>query len=440
MLPRAVLAVAVLVSLPWADPVAGSASPTAPQVDTVVLRAARLLDVEAGDYLADVVVEIVDGRIIDVRTGAGSAPASAIDLGDRTLLPGLIDVHTHLSDRSWQSEDEFDYWALTAPAFGIVGTLSAGTTLQAGFTTVRDVSAPYFAGPALRDAVAAGWIEGPRIFAAGPMISITGGHGSWGNWMAPQHQLTTPAHAIADGEDEVRKTVREQIRANVDLIKVSATGGFGTAGSVPGAASFTEDELRAAVDEARKRGLHVAAHAHGAEGIINAIRAGARSIEHASLIDAEGIDAARAAGTWLVMDLLAAHYDLIEVDRDYSDRELEGDNEETYRATAERFRRAYEAGVRLAFGTDAGVYPHGRNAEQFALMVAAGMTPEDAIRSATIYAAELLGIADDTGHLRAGARADLVAVPGDPLADPSVLTGIDFVMKAGEVVRRPQSR
>jgi imidazolonepropionase-like amidohydrolase len=396
--------------------------------------------VEAGAYLHDVVLEIVDGRIVGIRTDEDGAPLGAIDLGDRTILPGLIDVHTHLADRSWQPEEEFDYWGLPAPAFGIVGAVSARATLHAGFTTVRSASEPYFAGPALRDAIAAGWIEGPRVFAAGPMISITGGHGAWGNWMAPEHRLTTSAHAVADGEDQVRRTVREQIRANVDLIKISATGGYGTARTVPGAASYTEGELRAAVDEGRKRGIPVAVHAHGPEGILNAIRAGAHSIEHASMIDQEGIEAARAAGTWLVMDLLAAHYDLIEVARDYDDKELEGDNRQTYRDVEERFRQAYEAGSRMAFGTDSGVYPHGRNAEQFALMVAAGMSPLDALRSATIHAADLLGIAEDTGHTRPGARADLVAVPGDPLRDPSVLTGIDFVMKAGRVVRQPEGR
>ena len=406
------------------------------RADTTHLRAARLLDVEVGAYRPDVLITVVDGRIAGVRPATDAAvPDGTLDLGDRTVLPGLIDLHTHLADRGWLPEAEFDYWAMPAPAFGIVAAANARTTLHAGFTTVRNVSEPFFAGTAIRDAIEAGWTEGPRVFASGPMISITGGHGAWGNWLGPQHELTTPAHAIADGEVEVRRTVREQIRANVDLIKISATGGFGSAGTVPGAASYTEAELHAAVDEARKRGIHVAVHAHGEEGILNAIAAGAHTIEHASLIDDAGIAAAREAGTWVVMDLLAAHYDLIEVSRDYSDKELVGDNEATYHDIEARFRRVYEAGIRMAFGTDAGVVPHGRNAEQFALMVAAGMTPEDAIRSATIRAAELLGIADDTGHLRVGARADLVAVAGDPLGDPSVLTEIDFVMKAGQVVR-----
>lgn len=435
----ALATVALLLASGPATGLAGHSAGVA-QADTTRIHAARLLDVEAGTYLEDVVVEIVDGRITDVRTGQTSPPPGAIDLGERTILPGLIDLHTHLADRSWLPEAEFDYWAMPAPSFGIVGAVNAKTTLHAGFTTVRNVSEPYYAGVALRDAIAAGWIEGPRMFAAGPMISITGGHGSWGNWMGPAHELTTSAHAIADGEDEVRRTVREQIRARVDLVKLSATGGYGTTGTIPGAASYTEGELRAAVDEARKGGIHVAVHAHGAEGILNAVRAGAHSIEHASMIDAEGIAAARASGTWLVMDLLAAHYDLIEVARDYSDKELEGDNLQTYREVEQTFREAYEGGARIAFGTDAGVYPHGRNAEQFPLMVAAGMTPADAIRSATIRAAELLGIEGDSGHTRIGARADLVAVPGDPLADPSVLTRIDFVMKAGEVVRRPDDR
>ncbi len=405
--------------------------------DATYLRAARLLDVEAGAYVDDVLVEVADGRIVSVGPAPTSLPAGTVDLGDRTVLPGLIDVHTHLGDNSWLPAEQYDPWTLTPAAFGIAGTVNARATLHAGFTTVRNVSEPYFTGIALRDAIAGGWIEGPRMFVSGPMITITGGHGAWGNWMAPQFDRSGLDHAVADGEDEVRRTVREHIRASVDLIKVAATGGFGTTGTVPGAASFTEAELRAAVDEARKRGLHVAAHAHGEEGILNAIAAGAHSIEHATMMGPEGIAAARAAGTWLVMDLLAAHYDLIEVDQDYSDKELEGDNADVYRDYEGVFRAAYDAGARMAFGTDAGVVPHGRNAEQFALMVAAGMSPADAVRSATIRAAELLGIEDEAGHLRPGARADLVAVRGDPLADPGVLTGIDFVMQGGRVVRRP---
>lgn len=404
---------------------------------TTHVRAARLLDVEAGAYVDDVLIEIVDGRIAGIEPAPGTLPAGTIDLGDRTILPGLIDVHTHLADNTWMPEEDFDYWAMPPASFGIVGTVNARTMLHAGFTTVRNVSEAYFTGVALRDAIAAGWIEGPRVFASGPMISITGGHGAWGNWMAPHIEVDGPGHAVADGEDEVRRTVREHIRAGVDLIKISATGGFGSAGTVPGAASYTEGELRAAVDEARKRGLHVAVHAHGEEGILNAIAAGAHSIEHASLIGPDGIAAAREAGTWVVMDLMGAHYDLIEVVRNYDDKELLGDNEAVYRDYERVFRATYEAGVRMAFGTDASVFPHGRAAEQFALMVAAGMTPADAIRSATIRAAELLGIEGDTGHLRPGARADLVAVRGDPLADPAVLTGIDFVMQGGRTVRRP---
>lgn len=405
--------------------------------DTVLVRAARMLDVVAGAYIDDVVIEIVEGRIVRVTSGADPSAPATVDLGERTILPGLIDVHTHLADRSWLPEEQFDHWSMLPASFGIAGVMGARETLHAGFTTVRNVSEPYFAGLAVRDAIAAQSIEGPRVFASGPMLTITGGHGAWGNWMAPTHQVSTSAHAIADSEDDVRRTVREHLRVGVDLIKIAATGGFGTPRSIPGAASYTEGALRAAVDEARKRGAHVAAHAHGEEGILNAVRAGVHSIEHASLIGDEGITVAKESGTWLVMDLLAAHYDLVERDRDYDDKALEGDNAAVYRDIEQRFRRAYEAGVRLAFGTDAGVFPHGRNAEQFALMVAAGMRPADAIRSATIWAAELLGIEQDTGHLRVGARADLIAVTGDPLHDPSVLTQVQFVMQQGRVVRRP---
>jgi imidazolonepropionase-like amidohydrolase len=300
------------------------------------------------------------------------------------------------------------------------------------------VSDAFYCDVALRDAIARGWIEGPRVFASGPIVTITGGHGSWGNWLAPEHRLTTHASAIVDGADEARKAVRTHIQYGVDLIKVAATGGFGTPGSIPGAASFTVEELSAMVEEAGKRGLAVTAHAHGAAGIANAIRAGVRSIDHGTFLDEATIELMKERDVFLVMDLLAAHYDLIEVNKDFSDKALSSGNAEEYAKMAARFRQAYEAGVRIAFGTDASVFPHGRNAEQFHLMVEAGMSPADAIRSATSWAAELVGIGSEAGGLTVGRRADIIAVPGDPLRDVRTLERVEFVMKAGRVYLSPE--
>ncbi|MEO1084605.1 MAG: amidohydrolase family protein, partial [Acidobacteriota bacterium] len=348
--------------------------------------------------------------------------------------PGLIDAHTHLCDNTHMDE-AFDHWAYPAATFGIAGTVNARTTLEAGFTTVRDVSSPFYCDVALRDAIEAGWIEGPRMQVSGSMVTMTGGHGHWGTWIAPQHEVTTKAHTVADGVDEVRKAVRTHIRHGVDWIKVAATGGFGTSGSIPGAASYTVEELAAAVEEGRKRGLKVAAHAHGTEGIKNAIAAGVASIEHGTMLDDESLEQMEEKGVVLVMDLLAAHYELVERNRDYSDKELGASNADEWKRYRGQFTRAHEAGVDLAFGTDAGIYPHGRNAEQFGLMVEAGLTPLEAIRTATLTAAELLDLKDRIGRLKPGAWADLIAVDGDPLQDVSVLEQVRFVMKGGRVVK-----
>lgn len=411
---------------------AGPARPDA-GADTIV-HAGRLLDVERGEYRANVLIHIRDGRVIELgEAGEELAAEATIDLRGRTVLPGLIDTHTHLCDNAYMGDD-FDYWSLPAAAFGIAGVVNARKVLEAGFTTVRNVSDPYYAGLALRDAINRGWIEGPRMFVAGPMITMTGGHGDWGSWMAPENDDETPAEAVADGPDGVRKQARVHLKHGVDWLKLSATGGFGSHGTVPGAASYSEQELRVAVEEAEKQGKFVAAHAHGEEGILNAVRAGVRSIEHAGLMEERSMAAMRDREIYLVMDLLAAHYDLIETAKTYEDKQLGTDGASFYSAYAERFRRAHGAGLRMAFGTDSGVYPHGRNAEQLSLMVDAGMSPMDAIRSATTTAAELLGLSGRAGTVAPGSWADLIAVDGDPLTDISVLTRVSFVMKEGRVL------
>ena len=403
------------------------------------LFAEAMLDVEKGRVVEGIIIQIAEGTIVSIQTGAkrdALEPDSYIDLSDMTLLPGLIDTHTHLCDNTYLGR-EFDHWTYPAATFGIVGTVNARKTLGAGFTTVRDVSAPYFADVALRDAINKGWIDGPRMIVSGPMITMTGGHGDWGNWMGPQHEVSTQAEAVADGADAVRQLTRKHIQSGVDMIKIVATGGFGTPGSIPGAASYTVEEIAAAVDEAHKRGIKVAAHAHGEDGIRNALEAGVDSIEHGSMVTEELALKMKESQTFLVMDLLAAHYDLVEINQDYGDKELNSSNEEEYANYRSRFAAAYKAGAPMAFGTDASVFAHGRNAEQFALMVEAGMSPEDAVRSATIWAARLLGMEQETGTIAQGKWADLIAVRGNPYDDVTALTDIVFVMKSGKVYVGP---
>lgn len=398
--------------------------------------AETFLDVRTGQLKKEIVIEIKNGRVSSIVSASkDSIEGEFVDLTGLTVLPGLIDSHTHLCDNSYMGSD-FDHWAYPAATFGIVGVVNARKTLFAGFTTVRDVSAPFYCDVALRDAIARGWIPGPRMFVTGPMLTMTGGHGTWGNWIAPQHEVTTDAHLIADGVNEIRKAVRTLVRNNVDVIKVAATGGYGTHGTIPGAASYSVEELRVVVDEARNHGITVAAHAHGPEGIRNAVTAGVKSVDHASMIDDDGIRLMRKNGTFAVLDLMSAHFDLIELNQNYDDKKLGHSNSEEYAAIVERFRAVYDSGVKIAFGTDAGVYPHGRNAEQFRLMVDAGMSHLDAIRSATIVAADLLGQQDSIGELAVGRYADFIAVRGNPLEDIDVLKDAHVVVKEGEIVFR----
>jgi len=398
--------------------------------------AETFLDVRTGELKSDVVIEIENGRVTSITSASkDTIEGEFTDLTGFTVLPGLIDSHTHLCDNSYMGQD-FDHWAYPAATFGIVGVVNARKTLLAGFTTVRDVSAAFYCDVALRDAIASGWIQGPRMFVSGPMLTMTGGHGTWGNWIAPQHQVTTDAHLIADGVSEVRKAVRTLIRNDVDLVKVAATGGYGTHGTIPGAASYSIAELRVVVEEASKHGIAVAAHAHGPDGVRNAVTAGVTSVEHGSMIDDEGIRLMRKNGTFAVLDLLSAHFDLIELNQNYDDKSLGRSNSEEYAAIVERFRAVYDSGVKIAFGTDAGIYPHGRNAEQFGLMVDAGMSHLDAIRSATVVAAALLDQQDNLGEIAVGRYADIIAVRGNPLENIDVLKDVYVVVKQGDIVFR----
>ena len=398
-----------------------------------VVTAARMLDVRSGRMLHDVTVQIEHGRIKQVVQGAGNSAVMTdrphYDLGDMTLLPGLIDMHVHLdSDPSYggytglQFGDRF--WSvLTVP--------HALKTLQAGFTTVRNVGSDAWNDVGLRQAIDAGKIEGPRVVTAAYSFGATGGHCD-STFFPPSMDQKSPFNA--DSPEQARKAVRTLRKYGAQVIKICATGGVFSHGDEPGAQQMTLDEMKAVVEEAHMADLRVAAHAHGAAGIKDAIRAGVDTIEHASLIDDEGIKLAKQRGAWLSMDIYNTEYTQAEgrkngvlEDNLRKDREI-GD------VQRENFRKAHAAGVKMLFGTDAGIYPHGDNAKQFRWMVQYGMTPVEAIRSATVSAAEALG-RTDVGALEAGRLADLIAVPGDPTADITVLEAVPFVMKGGDVVK-----
>jgi imidazolonepropionase-like amidohydrolase len=379
-------------------------------------------------------VIIVDGRITAVGKQGDAVPAGAekVDLPGVTLLPGLIDMHTHITDYGENgniAEPLMHSQAETA----LHATLNAKLTLRAGFTTVRDVGTYHaYVDVALRDAINAGWVEGPRMFVAGAYVTVPGGGGEvTGTGMEVPEDMR---RGVARGEAQVRKVVNDILDNHADFIKVIATGAVLTAGTEPGANEYSEAEIRAAVEEAAKRGTFVAAHAHGAQGIKDAVRAGVRSIEHGSLMDDEAIALMKQHGTYLVADIYDGDY-IEEVGRrDGWSAEILRKNRETTDAQREGFRKAVEAGVNIAFGTDSGVYPHGLNARQFAYQVRYGQTPMQAIQSATIVSARLLRQEANLGSIAPGKSGDLVALACDPLADIGCMTKVAGVIKGGAFV------
>jgi imidazolonepropionase-like amidohydrolase len=406
----------------------------------MIIRPGSLLDVVTGELLAERAVVVEGDRIVQV-TGAGDAPAegpAVVDLPDHTLLPGLIDCHSHLVGEPDDGQGYAGMLARTGAQEALSGARNARDTLLAGFTTVRDVGTfRAFVDVALRDAINAGWLPGPRMRVAGAYVTCSGGGGDI-TGLAPDVDAVVPYElrvGVVNSVDDVRRAVRRVLQGGADLVKLIATGAVMTTGGVPGAPELTEEQVRAAVEEASLSGADVAAHAHGAEGIKRAVRGGVRSVEHGSLMDDEAIQLMADAGTFLVADVYCGDY-IAEVGRQQGWRaDVLRKNDETTLAQRQGFTKCLQAGVRIAFGTDSGIYPHGLNARQFAYQVRCGQSALEAIRSATLHAAELLRWDDQVGRIQAGYLADMIAVPGNPLHDISLLEHPDFVVKDGALVR-----
>jgi imidazolonepropionase-like amidohydrolase len=402
----------------------------ASSVKTVVIHAARMLDVKTGKTLTGQTIVIQGDKIASVGADAQiPAGATVIELPNATVLPGLIDAHTHIT---FTPNFGYSRLAISVPREALTGARNAKVTLEAGFTTIRNVGASGYADVALRDAVNAGDVPGPRMLVSGPALSITGGHCD--NNLLPFDYHATNG-GVADGVESVQHKTREIIKYGADLIKVCATGGVLSKGDNPQHSQYTLDEMKAIVTDAHRLGRKVAAHAHGAEGIRWASMAGVDSIEHGSYIDDAAITEMKKNGTYLVPTLYLMDWFFENAEKIGTPPDLIAKGREVMPAARKNVARAFAAGVKVGFGTDAAVYPHGLNAHEFAVMVKLGLTPLQAIQSATINDADLLGWSDKIGTIEPGKWADIIAVDGDPLADVTTLERVKFVMKGGEVVK-----
>jgi imidazolonepropionase-like amidohydrolase len=409
--------------------------------DRIVVTGDRLIETERGEVASDRAVIVEGDRIADVvATADAPTDARRIELPGHTLLPGLMDMHSHLIGPEDNGQGYAQLVMRSGAQEAIVGVRNARLTIEAGFTTVRDIGTfRAFADVALKEGIEAGWFPGPRMMCAGAYVTTPGGAGDV-TGLAVDVDEVVPRDlrfGVTSGVDQMRTTIRQVLRFGADFIKVLATGAVLTSGTKPGMPEFTEDELRAAVEEAAGAGTHVAAHAHGAEGIKRAVRAGVRSIEHGSLMDDEAIELMAEHGTYLVADMYDGDY-MLEVGPSlgYTDEVIEKVHL-TNDVQREGFTKCVKAGVRIAFGTDSGIAPHGVNARQFPYYVRYGLTPIQAIQSATRWSAELMGWEDRVGTVAPGLLADLIAVEGDPTDDVSILEHVPFVMKGGEVVVGP---
>jgi imidazolonepropionase-like amidohydrolase len=412
---------------------AGQVKPNSPT--EVAIRAGKVLDVRTGTYASDQIVWIEGDRIKAIGNAAemtGKLPPDTkiIDLSQSTVLPGLIDCHTHLTMTPRDSGPAGLH--LSYPRQALTGARNARVTLEAGFTTVRNVGASGYSDIALRDAIKAGDVPGPRMLVSGPPLSITGGHGDE-NFLAPQFDWSSDG--VADGVDGVTKKVRENIKYGADVIKFMATGGVLSEGDNPALAQYSPEEMKAIVDTAHGLGRKVAAHAHGAGGIKYAVLAGVDSIEHGSYINDEDIALMKERGTYLVPtvyleDWLIENVQLLGLTPNMIEKA-----KLVLPIAQQNLSHAFKSGVKVAFGTDAAVYPHGLNAHEFGKMVEMGMSPLQAIQAATLNASDLIGWADRVGTLEPRKFADIIAVQGDPLTNVRVLENVQFVMKGGEVVK-----
>jgi imidazolonepropionase-like amidohydrolase len=402
--------------------------------DTVVVSADRMIDVIAGRVVDRPQITIIDGRIAAVATQDAAVPAGArrVDLKGMTLLPGLIDMHTHITAdpryggyRGLEFTDNF--WT-------VVGVANAKKTLEAGFTTIRNVGSDNYDDVAIKQGIEQGIVEGPRIVPATYAIGATGGHCDSTEFPP---SVSVPSPQVANGPEEIRATVRKLHKYGAEVIKFCGTGGVFSKTDTVGGQQYDLEEMKALVNEAHMLGLKVAVHAHGTNGIKDAIRAGVDTIEHASLADEEAFALAKQHGTWFSMDIYDDDYILAEGEKDGMFKESLDKERTIGLKQRQTFQAAVKSGVKMIFGTDAGVYPNGYNARQFATMVKWGMTPMQAIQAATVNAAEALGRTADVGAVAVGRYGDLIAVAGDPLADITRLQSVAFVMKGGDVIKSP---